>query len=119
MVETFGAQYVSLHVRVSNQAAIHLYKETLGFATEKVEPKYYVDGTEGEDAYSMRLDLSSIREQIEEASKSEGLDEGDAVGDVGSDPDKKKKADDDKRKVKVGRGLGVGELVEKNESKQA
>jgi len=31
MVESFGAKYVSLHVRVSNRAALHLYKNTLGF----------------------------------------------------------------------------------------
>lgn len=135
MVETFGAHYVSLHVRESNQAAIHLYEKTLGFQREKTEPKYYADG---EDAFGMKLDLSSIREQLREerdSSDSEELDEGDAVGDVGSDPNKKssggkgssKKAKngagaeggkDDKRKVKVGRGLGVGELVERVESKQ-
>lgn len=137
MVETFGAHYVSLHVRESNQAAIHLYEKTLGFQREKTEPKYYADG---EDAFGMKLDLSAIREQLREerdSSDSEDLDEGDAVGDVGSDPNKKsggkgssKKtkngaagaaADggkDEKRKVKVGRGLGVGELVERVESKQ-
>lgn len=115
MVETFGAQYVSLHVRVSNQAAIHLYRDTLGFKTEKVENKYYADG---EDAYCMKLDLSYIREQIqdererEREDESEAADEGDAVGDVGRDPN----AGEKKRKVKVGRSLGVGELVEKNES---
>lgn len=136
MVETFGAHYVSLHVRESNQAAIHLYEKTLGFQREKTEPKYYADG---EDAFGMKLDLSAIREQLREerdSSDSEDLDEGDAVGDVGSDPNKKsagksssKKAKngagaaaeggkDEKRKVKVGRGLGVGELVERVESKQ-
>jgi len=134
MVETFGAHYVSLHVRVSNQAAIHLYRDTLGFKTEKTETKYYADG---EDAYCMKLDLSYIREQIqdeadEEADVAEGEapDEGEAVGDVGRDPEKKKAAKDGekgaqangkeaakKRKVKVGRGLGVGELVERDESK--
>lgn len=133
MVETFGAHYVSLHVRESNQAAIHLYEKTLGFQREKTEPKYYADG---EDAFGMKLDLSSIREQLREerdSSDSEELDEGDAVGDVGSDPNKKSKGSskkakngagaeggkDDKRKVKVGRGLGVGELVEKVETKQS
>ncbi|KAF2086145.1 acyl-CoA N-acyltransferase, partial [Saccharata proteae CBS 121410] len=54
MAETFGAQYVSLHVRVSNNAALRLYRDTLGFQVEKVEAKYYADG---EDAYSMRMDL--------------------------------------------------------------
>ncbi|KAF3760655.1 acyl-CoA N-acyltransferase [Cryphonectria parasitica EP155] len=131
MVETFGAMYVSLHVRVSNQAAIHLYKDTLGFQNDKTEAKYYADG---EDAYSMRLDLGTIREQLQDQAdaESEGVDEGDAVGDVGSDPAKKKAgpakkkkkagadgAKEEKRKVKVGRGLGVGELVERDESKHA
>jgi len=128
MVETFGAHYVSLHVRVSNQAAIHLYRETLGFKLEKTELKYYADG---EDAYCMKLDLSSIREQVREAAAAENgeaeakpgasadVDEGEAVGDVGRDPAKKKESEKsgDKIKVKVGRGLGVGELVEKDESK--
>ncbi len=31
MVENFNAQYVSLHVRVSNRAALHLYQNTLKF----------------------------------------------------------------------------------------
>ncbi|CAG8698337.1 1193_t:CDS:2, partial [Scutellospora calospora] len=31
MVEVFNAQYVSLHVRKSNRAALHLYKDTLKF----------------------------------------------------------------------------------------
>jgi peptide alpha-N-acetyltransferase len=135
MVETFGAHYVSLHVRESNQAAIHLYEKTLGFQREKTESKYYADG---EDAFGMKLDLSAIRDQVREerdSYDSEELDEGDAVGDVGSDPNRKRGKDsskktkngadagadgakDEKRKVKVGRGLGVGELVERVESKQ-
>ncbi|KAK3493743.1 acyl-CoA N-acyltransferase [Neurospora crassa] len=130
MVETFGAHYVSLHVRVSNAAAIHLYRDTLGFKTEKTEAKYYADG---EDAYCMKLDLAPIREallaeqldekdgdkkkQIEEGKGSEGVDEGEAVGDVGRDPEADSKKEDKTVKVKVGRGLGVGELVERDESK--
>jgi peptide alpha-N-acetyltransferase len=31
MEEVFGAEYVSLHVRVSNKGAFHLYTETLGY----------------------------------------------------------------------------------------
>lgn len=31
MVESFDAKYVSLHVRKSNRAALHLYTETLKF----------------------------------------------------------------------------------------
>ncbi|KAH8911787.1 acyl-CoA N-acyltransferase [Coniochaeta sp. PMI_546] len=125
MVETFHAQYVSLHVRVSNNAAIHLYRDTLGFKTEKTELKYYADG---EDAYCMKLDLNFIREQLEDDEEQaerdgEAADEGEAVGDVGKDPEARKDkpaADKEKkRKVKVGRGLGVGELVERVESKHS
>jgi catechol 2,3-dioxygenase-like lactoylglutathione lyase family enzyme len=146
MVETFGGHYVSLHVRVSNKAAIHLYRDTLGFKTEKTESKYYADG---EDAFCMKLELDFIREQLreeqqaeeqggagegadkktkkaikegEEAESTEDVDEGEAVGDVGRDPAKGSttatKADQ-KIKVKVGRGLGVGELIEKDESKHS
>ena len=54
MVDCFDSKYSSLHVRVSNKAAFHLYKETLGYKVREVEAKYYADG---EDAYDMRLDL--------------------------------------------------------------
>ena len=117
MAETIAAQYVSLHVRMSNLAALHLYRETLGFSVEKVEAKYYADG---EDAFSMRMDLSSLRQaMIDEDGSDE--DEGEPVGSMGkkdgaANPEKEKET---KRKVKVGRALGVGELVEKNESQKA
>ncbi|CAF9932079.1 MAG: N-terminal acetyltransferase A complex catalytic subunit ard1 [Heterodermia speciosa] len=111
MVEVFGAHHVSLHVRMSNIAALRLYQDTLGFTNEKVELKYYADG---EDAYSMRMDLDFLREPTLDADE----DEGDEVGDVG------KKENGDKaggkkvrqRRVKIGKGLGVGDLVERNES---
>jgi peptide alpha-N-acetyltransferase len=77
MVENFNAMYVSLHVRVSNAAALHLYRDTLGykyvsdgpedsspvclyfflsraFRVRSVEEKYYADG---ENAYDMRKDF--------------------------------------------------------------
>lgn len=112
MVETFGAQYVSLHVRMSNIAALHLYRDTLGFKVENVEAKYYADG---EDAYCMKMDLTKIKE----LAGSEDADEGDEVGDLGKKEDKgdQGKGKERKRKVKLGRGLGVGDLVERNESK--
>ncbi|KAL9601301.1 MAG: hypothetical protein Q9219_002596 [cf. Caloplaca sp. 3 TL-2023] len=113
MVETFGAQYVSLHVRMSNVAALHLYRDTLGFKVEKVESAYYADG---EDAYSMRMELSFIKKDID----AEHDDEGDEVGDVGSKEDVEKEGEKNKgpkKRVKMGRNLGVGDLVERNESK--
>lgn len=114
MVETYGAQFVSLHVRMSNIAALRLYRDTLGFTMEKIEAKYYADG---EDAYSMKMDLNPMRELLEADHASAYADEGGEVGEVG----KKGEGEEDvkekkKRKVKLGRGLGVGELVERNES---
>lgn len=114
MAETYGAHYVSLHVRVSNTAALHLYRDTLGFKVDKIEAKYYADG---EDAYSMRMDLSDMRLVAEEERKADGEDEdeGEAVGSEGKKEGAEKK--EKKRRVKVGRALGVGELVERNETK--
>lgn len=121
MFEAFNAVYVSLHVRVSNVAALALYRDTLGFKVIGTEAKYYADG---EDAYSMRMNLDYLREEALDAEESDeedataGKDEGEAVGSAGKAGDvpdaapKKEK----KRKVKVGRQLGVGELVERNES---
>lgn len=57
MLECFDAQYVSLHVRKSNRAALNLYTNTLKFKIIEIEPKYYADG---EDAYCMRRDLTGI-----------------------------------------------------------
>jgi len=113
MVETFGAQYVSLHVRMSNIAALRLYRDTLGFEVEEVEAKYYADG---EDAYSMKMNLLPMLKQVE--SEDADMDEGEEVGEVGKQEDKKKKEKEGekgpkKRKVKVGRGLGVVDLVER------
>lgn len=54
MVEVFGAQYVSLHVRKTNRAALALYRDTLQFEVHEIEKKYYADG---EDAYAMRKQL--------------------------------------------------------------
>lgn len=137
MVETYGAKYVSLHVRVSNVAARHLYEDTLRFENEKTEAKYYADG---EDAFCMRLDLGPTKKLVDAAEEAEAgsaadrngdegqngengddnadkehADEGEAVGEVGRDPEAGGK--DKKVRVAVGRQLGVGDLVEKVEGK--
>ncbi|KAH8425767.1 peptide alpha-N-acetyltransferase complex A subunit ARD1 [Aspergillus melleus] len=117
MAESHRAHYVSLHVRVSNNAALRLYRDTLGFQVENVESKYYADG---EDAYAMRMDLTNMwmdwkeverQDRLRHQSDEKDADEGDAVGEVGTEKEKERMV-----KVKVGRGLGVGDLVEKNES---
>jgi peptide alpha-N-acetyltransferase len=68
MIETFNAKYVSLHVRVSNRAALNLYQHTLKFEISDIEPKYYADG---EDAFAMKRGLIKFAEenQIEPADR--------------------------------------------------
>ena len=140
MAETYRAQFVSLHVRISNQAALHLYRDTLHFAVEDVESKYYADG---EDAYAMKVDLTGLwidwdaiekRDRLKERKKEEneegneekegGEDEGDQVGQLGASSaaaangaaaNNKDKEKEKMFRVKVGRGLGVGDLVERSE----
>ena len=118
MVETFQGQYVSLHVRISNNAALRLYRDTLGFQEEKIEAKYYADG---EDAHSMKLDLSSIRSELDDG---EEQDEGDAVGDEGkqaeaeAEKQRVKEIAEKLRKVRLARAA-VPEFEEKNESQKA
>lgn len=58
--EVYKAEYVSLHVRQSNRAALHLYRDTLEFEVLSVEKSYYQDG---EDAYAMKkvLDLEELK----------------------------------------------------------
>lgn len=51
LCENFDATQVSLHVRESNRAALHLYRDTLAFEVLSVEKSYYQDG---EDAYYMK-----------------------------------------------------------------
>lgn len=134
MVECFSAKYVSLHVRVSNQAALRLYRDTLGFQSEKIEAKYYADG---EDAYNMKLDLSFLEKKQDEhlfPNQIDHIDEGDPIGDLGKENNFSQsylqKENDDlnekdqnckfdagkKMKVRLGRGLGVGDLIERDES---
>eukprot|EP01129_Flabellula_baltica_P015386 TRINITY_DN7776_c0_g1_i1.p1 TRINITY_DN7776_c0_g1~~TRINITY_DN7776_c0_g1_i1.p1 ORF type:complete len:170 (-),score=41.24 TRINITY_DN7776_c0_g1_i1:21-530(-) len=59
MKEVFNADFVSLHVRVSNRAALALYTHTLGFEVTETEKGYYADG---EDAHAMQKSLKSIED---------------------------------------------------------
>lgn len=51
MDEVYDANYCSLHVRNTNEAALHLYQDTLHFRCNGIEESYYVDK---EDAYHMK-----------------------------------------------------------------
>ena len=47
----YPCKYVSLHVRIGNEAAVRLYKDSLGFVIHSTDKAYYADG---EDAFAMR-----------------------------------------------------------------
>lgn len=66
MKETFQAEYASLHVRMSNAAAKHLYIDSLGYKVHDIEAKYYADA---EDAYDMRCDFKEKTKENAEAEK--------------------------------------------------
>lgn len=72
MCELFKAEYVSLHVRKSNRAALHLYRDSLNFEVQSIEKAYYQDG---EDAYAMRLNLKLDELLPSLAQKSEEIDD--------------------------------------------
>jgi len=57
MVESHQAESASLHVRVSNAAALKLYGQSLGYEVKETIPSYYADG---EDGYLMRNDLTTL-----------------------------------------------------------
>ena len=52
MKTVYKAKYCSLHVRVTNRAAITLYRDVLGYEVTSVADEYYADK---EDAYDMKL----------------------------------------------------------------
>ena len=52
MKTIYNSKYCSLHVRVSNEAAIALYHGVLGYEKNSVAESYYADG---EDAFDMIL----------------------------------------------------------------
>jgi peptide alpha-N-acetyltransferase len=58
MMTIYEAEYCSLHVRVTNRAAIALYKDVLGFEVMNVDEKYYADG---EDALDMRVYFKNMK----------------------------------------------------------
>ena len=61
MVDNFNASFCSLHVRVSNRAALNLYKHTLKFDQDSTEKGYYADG---EDAFHMKKDLTELKKTL-------------------------------------------------------
>lgn len=78
--EVYQAEYVSLHVRQSNRAALHLYRDTLTFEVLSVEKSYYQDG---EDAYAMKKVL--ILDELKPSNFQKGEIEDDLESDLLAD----------------------------------
>ena len=63
MQNVFGCGSCSLRVRVSNRAAITLYKDILGYEIKDTDRGYYADK---EDAYDMQIRFEKIKLDEEE-----------------------------------------------------
>jgi hypothetical protein len=112
MVELYGAKYVSLHVRETNYAAFHLYRDTLKFAVHGTEAKYYADG---ENAYDMRkvitremLGLPPLPERAQKAAPPAGAAAGGAGAAAGGAG---KRGRAPHALADLGGALGAGESV--------
>ena len=106
MVEYYDASFASLHVRVSNRAALFMYKDNLNFEILGVEKGYYADK---EDAYKMK---KFFKESDKEKEKSKFIqitsdvkweDIADTYEDVDINGEEKEKVTDEKEnEVEVG-----------------
>lgn len=83
MQDVYDAHYVTLHVRISNKAACHLYRETLGYEVSEVETKYYADG---ENAFCMKKTLKKSR-VIATGNKPTSADRASSAKDSSKKPD--------------------------------
>ena len=63
MVEYHDASFASLHVRVSNRAALQMYHINLGFEILGIEKGYYADK---EDAYKMKKYFKDVEKEKEQ-----------------------------------------------------
>eukprot|EP00922_Rhytidocystis_sp_ex-Travisia-forbesii_P014431 GHVS01021603.1.p1 GENE.GHVS01021603.1~~GHVS01021603.1.p1 ORF type:complete len:183 (-),score=34.30 GHVS01021603.1:93-641(-) len=74
MQETYNAEFVSLHVRVTNRAAYNLYRQTLDYSIHEVEKGYYADN---EDAFNMRKYFPEGLQRMQQRKQKKGLAGGD------------------------------------------
>ena len=72
MQTVYKAKYVSLHVRVTNRAAITLYRDVLGYECCSVAEEYYADK---EDAHDMKLFFDPAARAILLKKKTDGDEE--------------------------------------------
>jgi len=108
MEETFGAEHVSLHVRVTNRAAFTLYSQSLGFDIHDTESKYYADN---EDAYNMRkMFATGLKKQSDAKGKKKEKD--------AELKDKEPAKDEKKKQEKKGDAVAEEETAKKGDELQ-
>merc|ERR1712139_271613 len=112
MEEAFNAEFVSLHVRVSNRAAFTLYSDTLGYEINDTEKKYYADQ---EDAFDMRkmFETGLKKKEKEAEKKKKGGKEKDKEKDDRVDKENAEKEKEGKEKKEEGK---AGEQSKKEET---
>ena len=90
MKKVYDCDSCSLHVRVTNRAAITLYRDVLGYEVLEVDPQYYADK---EDAYDMKINFkkSADKEEEKKPQEEEKVPEGKTEVDTYAEtnPDKK------------------------------
>lgn len=64
LVKNYSATSCTLHVRVTNSAALKLYTDTLGYQVKSRISNYYLDG---EDAYN--LTVEQLADQVNNTGK--------------------------------------------------
>ena len=126
MQEYFDADYVSLHVRVSNRPALHLYHNNLGFDVRGIEKGYYADT---EDAYKMRKyfkkdkkDKNEVSIEIKDEIKYDDIknvfEEVDINGEEIPMEKKEKEKEEEKNNEKEEKGKGEQKEEQKDENKE-
>jgi len=126
MQEYYDADYVSLHVRVSNRPALHLYHNNLGFDVRGVEKEYYADK---EDAYKMRKYFKKdkkpkdevtieIKDEIKYDDIKNVFEEVDINGEEIPMEKKEKEKEEEKNNEKEEKGKGEQKEEQKDENKE-
>ena len=122
MQEYFDADFVSLHVRVSNRPALFLYHDNLGFEVRGIEKGYYADK---ENAYKMRKyfkkdkkDKNEINIEIKDEIKYDEIkDIFEEVDENGKEIHTEKKTEEEKDKEKE-EGKSKEEVKEEHNAKK-
>jgi hypothetical protein len=124
MVEYYDASFASLHVRVSNRAALYMYKDNLKFEILGIEKGYYADK---EDAYKMKKffkpadkekEKSKIIEISSDVKWEDIMDTYEEVDINGEEKEKASDADEEKKKEADEKIVSLSETAKEEDKKK-